>query len=368
MADGRKRLAELADWYRDRPLDRDLEARVLSELGLSLAARYGGQTLKNPLLVAPGQLTLTLSQVQAIRKAGYAGCVLKSVVGESPDGACSMARQRIKPTSVRTYYEPEDTAGAFPIIHWDGRLDIRGLDEYLDFAGAAAAEDSYGSFSVVASLLCHLPRPGEDFRADEWSHTAGRLGQLGYRHLEIDFCPFLSSDRYTEDQANILRWYRSVPALVKRAGPSLRVFPKLLNLDWGIDYQVQMARAAVEGGADGLVVANRGYRPEFASGHGGPGLRRLNLEQVRRIKREFPGLPVSATGGVYRGRDVLEYLEAGAENVQLLSYLMGRVKAPFRRGTGNRLEKVLYQLIFDPDDGLLAVWLDGPKRAGGMTK
>lgn len=348
---------ELHDYFCANPLPEDLSGLVKKEFSISLDFRYGDLVLKNPLLVAPGQLTLTVSQVKEIKKAGYAGCVLKSVVGESPEGECAMKNQRKKATLIKSFYETHDREEAFPIIHWDGRCDIRNLEEYLHFAREVWKENEPGRFTVIASLLCHLPLPGENFLEEEWFYTTKLLHEIGFNYFEIDFCPFLSGDNYTEDQKNVLRWYRVCPGLMKAVSKEIKVFPKILNLDWGLEYQLKIVEAAAEGGADGLVVANRIYKKEYGSGHGGVELRERNLVQVEKARKSFPDLPVSGTGGIYSGRHVFQYLKAGAENIQLLSYLMGRVKKPFAKKIGNKFDKVLHHLIFDPVDGLISSFI-----------
>ncbi|MCL4376842.1 MAG: hypothetical protein M1409_00465 [Actinobacteria bacterium] len=113
-----------------------------------------------------------------------------------------------------------------------------------------------------------------------------------------------------------------------------------------------MAEGAVKGGSDGLVIGNRIYKEQYGSGHGGEDLRLLNLQQIKKIKKLFPGIEISATGGIYSGKHVFEYLKAGAKNVQLLSYIMGKVKKPFIKN-GNKFENVFHKLLFDSTDGLL---------------
>jgi len=351
------KLADIHEYYAHNPLPPDLFQQVSGELGVRLEACYDDIGLKHPIIVAPGQVTLTVPGLRTLRRAGYAGCVLKSLVGEDVNGICKMIAQRKKPTHITTVYDPEDTAGACPVIHWDGRCDARTLSDYLPFASEARTLHEPGDFAVIASILCHLPRPGEDVSKEEWLHTTAAIADLGYTHIEIDFCPFLSSDDYTEDQRNVLDWYRTLPALMKSARANIKVYPKMLNLDWGLDYQIRIADAAVQGGADGLVVANRFFKKEYNSAHGGWELRKRNLAQVTAIHERFPELALSATGGVYAGEHVLAYLRAGARNVQVLSFIMGQVRTPFAKTDGTKSEKVLHKLLLDPVDGLFAALL-----------
>ncbi|MEN6358037.1 MAG: hypothetical protein ABFD83_13245 [Armatimonadota bacterium] len=357
--DYRRELSKVHEYYKRKPIPSCLFQMLVDELELpSLNVSYLDLPLKNPLIVAPGQMTLRTSQVESIHEAGFAGCVLKSVVGESRNGCCSMINQRKHASYIRTFHKGDDPEGKRPIIHWDGRCDTRTLSEYMDFARKAHLYNNPDDFIVIASILCHLPFPHEDFLEEEWVHTTKVHYEAGFKHIEIDFCPFLASDDYTENQENVLRWYRTCPGIMKSVASDVKVFPKMLNLDWGLEFQLKMAEAAFDGGSDGVVVANRHYNRQYASGHGGEELRLRNLEQVRHIKERFPTLSISATGGVYSGRDIYNYLKAGAQNVQFLSYLMGKVNTPFARTEGSRFDMVFHKLILDPDDGLLACLLE----------
>jgi len=356
MTDTIGRLKELHDYYARHPMPADFTETVRRKFGVDLSARYGSLVLKNPFLVAPGQMTTTVAQVERIKNAGYGGCVLKSVVGEAPDGTCSMAFQRKKPTYVKTVYDPEDAGGSFPIIHWDGGTDLRSLARYLPFAREAWPHGD-GGFPIVASILCHLPSADESFRETEWVHTTKALFDLGYRLFEIDFCPFLATQEQLMVQKTVLRWYATVPGLMKSVAPGITVYPKMLSLDFGLAFQTEIAQASREGKADGIIVANRIFRKDFGCAHGGRALRERNLAIIREIRKQMPEFPVSATGGVYSGRHAFDYLAAGAGHVQLLSHIMGNVKTPFAMTGGNKFEQVLHKLLLDPDDGFLACLL-----------
>jgi hypothetical protein len=44
---------------------------------------------------------------------------------------------------------------------------------------------------------------------------------------------------------------------------------------------------------------------------------------------------------------------AGAENIQLLSFIMGKTNISFQKKNGTKFDKVFHKLILDPEDGLL---------------
>ena len=92
---------------------------------------------------------------------------------------------------------------------------------------------------------------------------------------------------------------------------------------------VALARAAMEGGADGLSVINtlsamaidaRKRRPRIATTFGGlsgPAIKPIALRMVYQVHRAMPDVPISGIGGIATGEDVVEFLLAGASTVQV---------------------------------------------------
>lgn len=326
------------------------------ELGLDLTAFYGKSRLDNPIMIASGQMTRFRGQIDKIVSAGYGGFVFKSFVGECLDGRCSMETFRRASSFIKSVYDQEDVGGEMPIIHWSGRLDTRPMQKYLDFVVDCSSLCDSGCHSVY-SFLCHLPKLNEDLLAEEWLHTVRHLMNIGAKDMEIDFCPFLQSENMLEDKCTVLRWYRECTSLIKAHYPDTGIYPKLINPLWDKQFYLDMMEAAVAGGADGLTIANRFFRPEYGSGHGGRELREKNLELVSMCKKVFPDLPIAATGGIYTGRHVFEYLRQGASSVQLLSFVMGKVYRSFIC-RGSKYRQVMHELIFEPEKGLAAAMLE----------
>ncbi len=91
---------------------------------------------------------------------------------------------------------------------------------------------------------------------------------------------------------------------------------------------LEVAQAAARAGAEALTVANtypalvidlERRKPAVAAGFGGlsgPAIKPLTLRLVYQVSREVL-LPVIGCGGISTGRDVLEYLLAGASAVQV---------------------------------------------------
>ncbi len=105
--------------------------------------------------------------------------------------------------------------------------------------------------------------------------------------------------------------------------------PLLVKLTPNTGDVVGIARAAVEGGADGLSIINtisamaidaRQRRPRIATvfgGLSGPAIKPVALRMVHVVHRALPDIPISGMGGVATGEDVVEFLLAGATTVQV---------------------------------------------------
>ena len=72
-------------------------------------------------------------------------------------------------------------------------------------------------------------------------------------------------------------------------------------------------------------------------GYSGPGLKPLSLRCVYEVSQRLPDAPIIGCGGVRSGRDVVEYLMAGASAVAMGTVHLSEPKA------GRRIKRELYQ-------------------------
>lgn len=119
---------------------------------------------------------------------------------------------------------------------------------------------------------------------------------------------------------------RKVAESVRREVRSSR--PVIVKLTPNVTDIVEIAKAAADGGADALTVANtyigmavdlRSRRPVLGNTFGGvsgPAIKPLTMRHVFNVSRAVP-LPVIASGGICTAEDALEYLMAGATAVQV---------------------------------------------------
>lgn len=105
---------------------------------------------------------------------------------------------------------------------------------------------------------------------------------------------------------------------------------------------VGVAKACADAGSDFVVLTNTALgfavdpvrgRPMITGGVGGysgPGLKPISLRCVYEVSRAVPDLPIVGCGGVQTGRDVVEYLVAGASAVAVGTALLADPRAGTR--------------------------------------
>lgn len=140
--------------------------------------------------------------------------------------------------------------------------------------------------------------------------------------LELNLsCPNIEKGgvRAIREQKLIAKTIRAV-----RKATSLFLFAKLSP---ELGDVVEIAKEAVEAGADGLSLINtlRGMaihiysrKPRLAVGTGGlsgPAIRPIALRYVYEVKQALPRVPVIASGGITTWEDAVEFLIAGASLV-----------------------------------------------------
>ena len=118
--------------------------------------------------------------------------------------------------------------------------------------------------------------------------------------------------------------------------------PVLAKLTADVTDIVQVARACVDAGADGLSLINTllgltidatTLRPSLAGvtgGLSGPAMRPVALRCVYQVHAAMPDVPIVGIGGVRTGADALEFVAAGASAVQVGTAVFGDPHAPTR--------------------------------------
>jgi dihydroorotate dehydrogenase (NAD+) catalytic subunit len=160
---------------------------------------------------------------------------------------------------------------------------------------------------------------------DEYVACGAALDALdGVSALEMNVsCPNIKKGgvEFGTDPSVLRELVRACRAAIKK--------PLYVKLTPNCSDIVGIARASMEGGADGLAIINtlsamaidaRRRKPRIATTFGGlsgPAIKPIALRMCYQVHRALPDVPISGIGGVQSGEDVVEFLLAGATTVQL---------------------------------------------------
>ena len=114
-----------------------------------------------------------------------------------------------------------------------------------------------------------------------------------------------------------------------KAVKKVTTVPLFVKLTPNVTDIVAMAKAAIEGGADGICLINTllGMRFDLKTGQpiiaikmggfSGPAILPVALRMVYQVRQAFPNIPIIGCGGVSSASDVIEMLIAGANAVEI---------------------------------------------------
>jgi len=272
---------------------------------VDLSVELAGLRLRNPLILASGILGVTGQSLKRVAKEG-AGAVTTKSIGTTP-------REGNKnPVVVELPY---------------GLLNAMGLpNPGIDAYGEEISIAKEGGVPVIGSVF--------GANGEEFASLAKKMESFGADAVELNVsCPNVSSYG--------LEIGRS-PDEVKRITKAVRAListPIFVKISPAVDV-AGVAAAAQNGGADVVVAINTipamaidvdVRKPSLAQGAGGysgPGIKPVGLRCVYDISSA--GIPVVGSGGILTGRDVAEYLMAGASAVEIGSAVYYRGVGVFR--------------------------------------
>jgi dihydroorotate dehydrogenase (NAD+) catalytic subunit len=235
----------------------------------------------------------------------------------------------------------------------DGNAPVRIAETDFGMLNAIGLANQ-GRDAFVADVLPRLRQLGiplwvsvGGFSVRDYAETCALLEDVT---IELNLsCP--NVDEAPEGVTEVVAACRSVTA-----NP---LWAKLSPHAWDVGETVRAAEAA---GADGISLVNTlrglavdgGLRPVLARGAGGysgPALKPVALAAVHAARRATE-LPIVGMGGVWTGRDVLEFVACGATHVALGTVLFGDPDAPAR--VRRELHDELMQLRLETVDSAFA--------------
>ena len=289
---------------------------------MDLSVDLGKIRLKNPLICASSEVTMTAEGIRAAIDAG-AGAVIAKSVNEDPQAA----RQLAKADYVLLdddFYEvswgsPETRSASLfcrsglaqmPLEQWVAML--------ADVDAYARENDSL----VAGSITVAQPGPAAEI--------ARKMQAAGLRWIELN----LSAPHGRE--ASAVRQVTAADAVrdyVRQVRSAVTV-PLAVKLTAQADDPLALAKIAIDEGADMLVLTGRvqGFMPDLETQKpvlgswgaiGGRWALPASLYWVSKCRRNVSrDVPIIGTNGARNAEDVLRFLLSGASAVELASVVM----------------------------------------------
>jgi dihydroorotate dehydrogenase (fumarate) len=270
-----------------------------------LATTYLGLRLKHPIVASAGPLSRTLDGIRRLEDGGAAAIVLFSLF-EEQIRAESAATEHLIGAGAESFPEALDY---FPVIK-DYEV---GPEPYLELIRRAREATQ---IPIIASLNGTTP--------EGWLDYARQIERAGAAALELNVY-HIPADLETSGRA-VEELYRQVLREVKAEIG----IPLAMKLNPFFSAPGEMARSLAASGADGLVLFNRFYQPDFdlETLEVAPTLALSRPEEIRlpllwiAILHGRLDASLAASTGVQSASEVVKYLLAGADAVMTTSALL----------------------------------------------
>lgn len=275
---------------------------------VDLQVRVGSVVLPNPVLTASGTAGYGAELGAYVDLSALGAVVVKSL---SPEAWQGNAPPRVHETA----------AGMLNSVGLHNGGVGAWLQDHLPSLRRAGAR-------VVASIW--------GFSVEDYARAAELLADAGPEVVAVEVnlsCPNLDGGRHLFAHSE-----EGTAAVMAATAPCRR--PRWAKLSPNVTDLVTIARAALDNGAEALTLVNtvmglaldpRAGRPWLGGGGGGlsgPAIHPVAVRAVYSCRAAFPSVGIVGVGGVARGVDAVELLEAGADAVEVGTATFANPRAP----------------------------------------
>jgi dihydroorotate dehydrogenase len=329
---------------------------------MDLSIDLGKIRLKNPLICASSEITMTEEGIRAAIDAG-AGAVIAKSVNESPQAARQL--------STADYVLLSDD---WQVVPWNATAPVRRRASLFCRSGLAQTplEDWLKMLADLDSYARHknsiLAGSITVAQAAPAAEIGARMQAAGLRWIELN----LSAPHGREASAvTQVTAAEAVRDYVRRVRSAVTV-PLAVKLTAQADDPLLLAKIAVEEGADMLVLTGRvqGFMPDLETQNpilgswgaiGGPWALPASLYWVSKCRRTVTrDIPIIGTNGARSADDVLRFLLSGARAVELASVvisngpqILSQMIAEIERYCERKQVTSLHQLVGKAADAAL---------------
>lgn len=276
-----------------------LRRRSSSGAVVDLSTTVGTVSLPNPILTAAGTAGFATELSQWVDLASLGAVVVKSL---SPDTWAGNPAPRVHGTDA-------------------GMINAVGLQN--PGVNAWIADDLPRLKATRARVVASI----WGFRVEEYALAAARLAPVADQLTAVEVnvsCPNLEDRRHMFGHSSA-----GTTAVVAAVRAELPTTPLWIKLSPNVTSIVDIAGAALDAGADALVLVNTVMgmvidvgTAKAALGNGGgglsgPAIRPVAVRAIYDVRVAFPDAAIVGVGGVARGEHAVELLMAGANAVEV---------------------------------------------------
>ncbi|RKY87088.1 dihydroorotate dehydrogenase [candidate division KSB1 bacterium] len=279
----------------------------------NLKSRYSANVeIKNPVVIASCGLTETAEKLKKIEDSGAGSSVMKTLFEDEKCRKDPAPKYKIiqrgsgKLTSY-SFYSYEQASKFGP---WEYAEEISKAKKSVDFP-------------VIGSIAC-ITEKG-------WEEYSKLLEEAGADAIELNLsCPY--SDHIRDYRNKMNEYIKDVLKIVKN---SVKI-DIVCKMTPQLNSPLLTAKIIEENGADGITSFSRfagldidilNEKPVMHGGYAGYGGSYSLLYALRWISEFSPyiKIPVSGSGGIHNGQDIIKLIMAGADSTQIctLLYLSG---------------------------------------------
>jgi len=348
-----------------------LSLHVAKTYEVDLSGEFAGIPIHHPIGKAAGQLSMTPGHVDSDNTNGLAFTVLKSAVGITPSGEVGISDwEKSAPKMIVEKRRSLDGRDGWTVT-WRGRGWDKGFEAYVDFYRTVL--DSNHGYLVIPSLMVDVT--SRERAAEQAANCLGQLidvfGSAGSEYeflVEIDISPTLNLLPGADDDRTFRRYVAvSVDAFRKGLNGRGKCIVKIPNGGRDADFQVRLVQDSLDigGGAVKAVIAGNRlfdksgeFEGQVGIAYGGWDLSNINLMTLDGMKNVGLYIPVIATGNICSGKIMAEYAVRGCLAGEIHTFFQlkpSAYRAP--SGEGGLTWRALREIIFHPDDGLVAIMM-----------
>jgi dihydroorotate dehydrogenase (fumarate) len=265
----------------------------------NLETNYLGLSLKSPVMVSSSRLTSDLGNLMSAEEHGAGAVVLKSLFEEQ----IMYYVNEYKQTDI--YPEAGDYISSYTRSH--------SVDEYISYLKNAK---SSLSIPVIASINC--------FSRGSWVDFSRKIQDAGADALELNAF-FMPADGNISSKDAEKEYLALIEELLQKV-----TIPVSVKIGMRFTNILNVINSFYARGVRGVVMFNRFYEPDIdinrmeivpAQIFSNPDEKRYVLRWIAMASGMGLKLDISASTGVHDGEDVIKYILAGANTVQVCSAL-----------------------------------------------